>query len=497
MEKNQIRDISLGALAAENDDYLERYFFENKLFRRVEAGFTKILIGSRGSGKSAIFRMLAKQEKSRGNLVQEIIPTDYMYDLLKNTRRFDSDAEWARLGAYTASWKYAMLITAMKMLYTRHKKDKAHAGFIAQIKAFLRENQEEQFKDPIDLLISFIKRFGNISKLSLEGIQFHERTDQMEKLYKLESIQPLLPAVSELSAKTPVMLLFDELDHGWDASNDARQFIAGLFRAAIQINRQFRHINVLITIREEIYQNIPELYTDAQKIRDIIEHIRWTPLELKEMLAQRIRHAFEFLLEIKIKNTDADKLWGRLFETELTPAQISPFDYIVSRTLHRPRELIFFVNECLKTHNLQDKIGLPTIQQVERYYSMNRIEDIASEYRFQYPGLREVFETFRLSPAVWERTKLEEHWLEIIAGNKCCPEANSWLNETAVPHKLIEILWKVGFLRAFLKTDAHPDSGSGVDFVGYFQEPTLNIAMLRLFDIHPMFRPHLGIYPEN
>jgi len=36
-----------------------------------------------------------------------------------------------------------------------------------------------------------------------------------------------------------------------------------------------------------------------------------------------------------------------------------------------------------------------------------------------------------------------------------------------------------------------------VAFVGYFQEPTLNIAMLRLFDIHPMFRPHLGIQPQN
>ena len=50
-----IRDINLGGLAAEHDNFLEQYFYESDLFRRVALGYTRILIGNRGSGKSAIF----------------------------------------------------------------------------------------------------------------------------------------------------------------------------------------------------------------------------------------------------------------------------------------------------------------------------------------------------------------------------------------------------------------------------------------------------------
>lgn len=107
VKHEKLRDLTLGALAAEHDNFLEDYFFESRMFRRVALGYTRVLIGNRGSGKSAIFRMLAKKERQQGTLVEEIMPSDYMYDLLKNSSLFDSKTEWARLGAYTASWKSA------------------------------------------------------------------------------------------------------------------------------------------------------------------------------------------------------------------------------------------------------------------------------------------------------------------------------------------------------------------------------------------------------
>jgi len=126
IKHEQIRDLTLGGLAAEQDNYLAQYCVETSMFRRVALGHTKILIGNRGSGKSAIFRILAQKERQQGSLVEEILPNDYLYDLLQNARLFDSDTEWARLGAYSASWKYVMLITAMKLLHARFKKLNTH-----------------------------------------------------------------------------------------------------------------------------------------------------------------------------------------------------------------------------------------------------------------------------------------------------------------------------------------------------------------------------------
>ena len=69
--------------------------------------------------------------------------------------------------------------------------------------------------------------------------------------------------------------LVDELDKGWDASEDAIGFVAGLFQAAISINQRTPNIKVLISLRKELYDNIPALYEDAQKVRDIIEELEW------------------------------------------------------------------------------------------------------------------------------------------------------------------------------------------------------------------------------
>lgn len=493
VKHQSIRDINLGGLAAEHDNYLEQYFYENNLFRRVALGYTRILIGNRGSGKSAIFKMLAKKERAEGTLVQEILPSDYIYDLLKNSRLFDSEAEWARLGAYTASWKYVILSSAMRLLHTRHKNQKAHSEHVNRLHAYLRDHFEEHEKTPIDLLVKFIKKFGSVTNISLEGLQFADKTNELDKLYKLEPMTKVIPAIQELSRYTKILILFDELDHGWDASTDARQFIAGLFRAAIQINNQFPNIHVLVTIREEIYQNIPELYDDAQKIRDIIEYLRWTPDELKLMITRRIKHSLECSLGKDVRASKSDTIWEIIFQKSIHEAENPTFNYIVDRTLYRPRELIFFINECFKSHNIEERIGQETIEKVERSYSMNRLEDIASEYRFRYSGLREVFETFRLGAVLWNREALEDRWLEIIEGEKCCPSAADWLNDTSTPQKLIEVLWNTGFLRAFMKTDQKPGNGDDHLYVGYHQEPTLNIAMINFFDVHPMFRSHLGI----
>jgi hypothetical protein len=57
------------------------------------------------------------------------------------------------------------------------------------------------------------------------------RAGELEKLYKLEEIHDLLPALREVARRRRITVLVDELDRGWDSSEDARAFVAGLFQA--------------------------------------------------------------------------------------------------------------------------------------------------------------------------------------------------------------------------------------------------------------------------
>lgn len=61
------------------------------------------------------------------------------------------------------------------------------------------------------------------------------RARELERLYKLEEIHHLLPALREVAASRRVIVLVDELDRGWDSSEDARAFVAGLFQACISV----------------------------------------------------------------------------------------------------------------------------------------------------------------------------------------------------------------------------------------------------------------------
>lgn len=491
MEK-EVRDMDIGSLAAEDDSHLEDYFIETSIYRRVLTGNTKVLVGARGSGKSAIFRKIAKEATSKGSLVENVIPNDYIADLVKSTKNIGESSDWIRLGLFTAAWKYVILLIASKKLYQKYKNSSSHKDSVRAIQSFLRENDSEYKKKATDLFVSLLQKVKRTKKVSLSSVEFSDIDESLEGFYNLEKIRPLFEPIRNLSQNTKVLVLFDELDHGWDASDESRQFIASLFRAALYVNKEFTGVNALITIREEIYQNIPELYDDAQKIRDRIDYVRWTQDELLEMATKRIKLSMEGIMRREIKAEKSNSIWELVFPKTLGPRRIKSFKYVLDRTTFRPRELIYMINEIFKVHNLEEKITLPTIEKAERIYSMHRTQDIGTEYSFQYPGLKDLFELFRNRSTKWDRESLEDMWLEIVEGNVRCSSVTDWINESSSPYKLIEALWKSGFLRVFTKIDKQPTKRDEKYYLGYYQDSTLNPDMYIYFDVHPMFRMYLG-----
>jgi hypothetical protein len=130
---------------------------------------------------------------------------------------------------------------------------------------------------------------------------------------------------------------------------------------------------------------------------------------------------------------------------------------MIERTLYRPREIILFstqVIECAQDGQAGPPWPYNTITEAESLYSADRVRDIAAEYRFQWPGLLSVIETFRSQPRVIDRDDLELLALGLITRH---PSAgtSARLDECS-PDGLIEILWQVGLLLA----GADPGSGA-------------------------------------
>ncbi|MBO3752087.1 ATP-binding protein [Streptosporangiaceae bacterium NEAU-GS5] len=477
--------LDFGAPAAERDIArgLEHYFVESPAFNRVQSGAKTIVLGSRGSGKSAIFQVLAKRARDAGARVIELTPDDYSYELLSSTMAAENAGSWAKHGAYAAAWKYLLYVMIMKE--AGRKGMRLGRGGGAEVHRYLRDNHSQVGMGRLALLVSYLKRLENVK---LGPIEAGARTRELDRLYQLEEIHSLLPALHRVLDDVRIVVLVDELDRGWDSSEDAQAFISGLFQACVSVNSLHPNLRVYVSLRQELYDDIPALYEDAQKYRDLVETVHWTAEALLELIAKRIRHSARELgydSESLARVSDMS-CWNAVFGRVPGQPVSASFTYVVERTLHRPREIIEFCTAALEAaRDRKPTMPLPlaAISWAEHGYSADRAKDIAAEFRFQYPGLLSVFDAFRGGDCRYDRDALEYACLELATGEVRVDHGAQWWLESYDPDRLIEVLWHVGFMTARV---------NGGPFVGPHQVPYLNLAGVKQFQIHPMFWNYLG-----
>ena len=472
-----------GLPAAEREAHLDQYFFETASYQRLLSGQKTVVLGNRGAGKTAILRGLALRAK--GVTVLQLAPDDYSYEMLQSTLRKEVEGAWAKQGAYAAAWKHVLYISAMKAVTNRTAKIKR--GTAAKLYNYLRDNQINIDTNPIGALISYIKRLEGIK---LGNYEASLKARELARLYRLEELERPIRYLEAIASEKPVLLLVDELDRGWDNSEDARAFVAGLFNAATTINHELRNVRVVLSLRLELFNSIPALFDDAQKYRDLIEFLVWDESSLLQLLHKRLQVCLP-----EVRFLRPDHLWNRVFVEDLPAGKGKSFRYIIDRTLFRPRELIQFcefIREAAIKRETMAPFGLEVIQDAEPLHSETRLHDIAAEYRFDFPVLGPLFETFRGMPARLSRTVLEDHCLRVCTGDIRSVDLNAWC-EDLDPHQLIDVLWVVGFLRGQAPGQVASRPAATRPYLSRHQAHGLTSQTIRSFEIHPMFWSYLAV----
>jgi hypothetical protein len=478
-----IDTLSFGLPAAERDDDLLACFVESDSYNRVVSKGHNVILGNRGTGKSAIFKKAAEDWKKKKDIVISLAPDEFSYEMMARVLESEAKGAWAKHGAYSVAWKYLIYIQTFKELANRGI---FKTGKAAKLYNYVRDTVKDYDRNPIGLLISFLKR--------MEGIKIgkHEaalKTRELDRLYKLEEISGLVEILDEATAGTKVMVLVDELDKGWDASEDAKGFVSGLFSAAMAINARHKNLRILISLRRELYDNIPELYDDYQKISDTVERITWNEDSLLEFVARRIEK-----WDPSVGKQNFQSQWNKVFSEKLSYRLTNSFNYIIDRTLFRPREIIQFANDIAQEARSKRR-GLPldydSIAGAEGHYSESRLNDIAAEYKHQYPGLIGLFETFRGLRYNMPKEEFQRHLLSVACGEyTLATEAKKWTED---PEQLIKVLWEVGFIKAQVVGGIKAQRRSGSDWLGSYQISGINISNMSQYQVHPMFRSFLGM----
>lgn len=434
--KIDINKLNLGSDSAEKDIQigLLDYFYQNTAYNKILNQQKTIIVGNRGVGKSAIFKYIASEEERKGTIVLELSPEEYSYEILSSILKKESEGSWGKQSSYSISWQYLLYNLIFKALV--NKKKGLLSGSTKAIYNYVRDNLKDREVNPIGSLISYLKRFEGI-KVGEYEVDIN-RTKDLQSLYTLEEIKGLIPCLVDVLKKTKVKILIDELDKGWDNSEDSKFFISGLFQATQKMNLISENLRVYVSIRQELFDNIPQIYDDAQKIREDIAVIKWNENELIEIIGLRILNSFP---ETKILTNH--ERWNLIFSEVINYRKTKSYNYIIDRTQLRPRELLQFCKLCIENHDKDELLNYSTIAKAEIDYSEQKIKDLASEYRFQYPNLLDILETFRGKKYTLDSVDLEFLLLSITEGEINVGKA-SWVVDCDYLY-LKKILWQIGF----------------------------------------------------
>lgn len=468
-----IKKLTFGSDDAELDEkrgFLSKVFLKTAIYHRAKNSFRELVIGRKGSGKSAICLMLRNALQSEGIKAVLVTPdslSQYRIQQLK-VGSINKDE------SYVLSWKYVLLVSIAKGILQQALKPKPKQlrENLRKIRDFLVHNDEIEghILDRISRKVGLFSRFS-ISAFGVEGaVETRQLEGPDDAASEIEKFQRVL---GELLAKVDgirIALLIDKVDDVWNQTEESEMMIIGLLKAVHALNASLENILLLVFLRSDIYDTLK--FSDSDKLHSLEERLRWAEDDLKRLIAIRGK------VSANLTEDNVDLLWDVIFESRVKGE--SSFEYMVQRTLRRPRDLIQFCNNALTEaqDNNHNMITAEDILKAERLYSNWKLKDLTSEYAIQYPYLEELLGLFQAFSSEFIQEQFDEKLQE---AKKILTEYPDL--QTASTAKILQILFIIGFLGARKDGDA----------VFVYDDPLILLAEHNSLVVHLAFHLALGL----
>ncbi|GGL18193.1 P-loop ATPase, Sll1717 family [Mangrovihabitans endophyticus] len=343
---------SFGGTAAEDDD-IERFFVETPAFSLLTSGRRHLVVGRKGSGKTALYLAVRNSAGRESSLSVGLTFKQYPWaaHLKYASTEVDSTER------FVSSWLFLMLIETFSSVIKAAGPglDRHQRRALDDVSKFLRHNYGTTDLDFRHLFPAGGLRLDKIDvkpevlKNSLGGFT-QSRTGESLGATLTRINDWLFAKLEVLNSKTPkTYVLFDELDLGFEPEKaEYLDRVTGLLLAmryfVSRITRNGIPVHPVVFLRTDIFDLLH--FGDKNKIvnAEMVE-LAWhdqlerTGASLKHLLDWRIKE------ELEVKNLD--EAWGKAFDDQLTRGTQHKFQHMTFRTFLRPRDVIQFANLAL------------------------------------------------------------------------------------------------------------------------------------------------------
>jgi hypothetical protein len=476
-----LNSVNFGNIAAENEkDHLIDYFLETNEYRKLINDSRNILvIGRKGSGKTAIYLALSKYlpKNVPDSMIEALTLEDYPWEIHKRIQDMGVPSEQS----YINSWKYIIwTILAKKIVgYSeigKYKlvdgnwwKSKINVNF-RFIRQFLKINYGSIAPGISEILADATRnvRALQFDKLKVELGADNDKYTQLARSINVmcKELQERILAVA--SNKKSYYVLLDGLDLGWDGSKEMKFMLIGLIRAARSIVNEAlekkRRIHVVIFLRSDIYETLK--FEDKNHLSQNLIELVWDEYRLREMVEKRIQFS-----------SCGD--WNDVFSGGEMAHRQQQLDYICKRTLLRPRDMIQFCifskEVAIKTY--KSKIDNDSIYDAANPYSNYLRAEFDDECKTSLPQIASLFN-------VLKKIKVDKITYEELTNEIKAQKIDM------SPEKAIEALIDLGVIGIYRKGGR----SGGTEIVYRYQVPPWeNMEPTQILRVHPGLKETLGL----
>jgi hypothetical protein len=378
--KEVLKQLDLGNSVAEEDRDLQNYFVETETFRALVADEADIIAGDKGTGKTALYKILTQRYGDIPDLSDVEVVTAFNPT---GNSVFQQMAMGNILteGQYATVWKsYALSLAGNWLLEIYDEAD--YTPSMVKLNDILMRAGLRSTDDPQTVFTKLVGIVNRIVKPKSAGIEvsFDEAalpvfTPQIEFgdgteagdsyiLRHTEALRILNEALTE--AELSVWLVLDRLDEAFQGYPQTEiPALRALLRTYLDM-KEFDRIKLKLFVRRDLFRKITqgdEGFVNLTHINTRKIEVGWDDEDLLNLLIRRIRNNNDFTATLGLKGKSDEEVFNILFpdQVEFGKGRPKTWKWVLTRIrdgngVKPPRNLIDLVKKAQREqHRREDR----------------------------------------------------------------------------------------------------------------------------------------------
>lgn len=385
-------------VSAESDRDLMRYFVKTPLLDRVLRGGRWMVIGRKGTGKTAIYEYLRQASPSEidGHRTIALSFKDYPWPI----QRLYRESMESEISSYQRSWRYIIVVKCLAgMVETMEKQGKLPTD-LKDTKSLLLKLFGKPDPDLLEIVKSKIFRLKSLNlpsaeideaSLTLGGIEFddvaqHEELQRQLRANAFQLLDYFDSVYRRYATRAKQLVIIDQLDENWlhGEIEEYSKILVNLILCAQNINHSTVYsgnLKVVVFLRADIYETLR--FNDKNKVyQDGAVEIKWDYDSLDSMITERIQKYASPLSGIDLSERSAS-----IFEKKTVRHGATPLKHMLRRSFYRPRDLIVYLNKIREIHKpvSSELYTSRDLYTAEKNVSSSMYDELIDEWAAQNP----------------------------------------------------------------------------------------------------------------